>query len=47
MRNAGLKEARIKIAGININNLRYADDTILMAESEEELESLLKVKAES
>ena len=50
MRNAGLEEtqARIKIAGRNINNLRYADDTILMAESEEELKSLLmKVKVES
>ena len=50
MRNAGLEEtqAGIKIAGRNINNLRYADDTILMAESEEELKSLLmKVKAES
>ena len=50
MRNAGLEEvqARIKIAGININNLRYADDTTLMAESEEELKSLLmKVKEES
>ena len=50
MRNAGLKEtqARIKIAGRNINNLRYADNTILMAESEEELKSLLmKVKVES
>ena len=49
MRNAGLEEiqAEIKIAGRNINNLRYADDTILMAESEEELESLLKVKEES
>ena len=50
MRNAGLEEAQagIKIAGININNLRYADDTTLMAESEEELKSLLmKVKAES
>ena len=50
MRNAGLKEAQagIKIAGRNINNLRYADDTILMAESEEELKSLLmKVKGES
>ena len=49
MRNAGLKEtqARIKIAGRNINNLRYADDTTLMAESEEELKSLLmKVKGE-
>ena len=43
MRNAGLEEAQagIKIAGRNINNLRYADDTILMAESEEELKSLL------
>ena len=50
MRNAGLKEAqaRIKIAGKNINNLRYADDTTLMAESEEELKSLLmKVRVES
>ena len=50
MRNAGLKEALavIKIAGRNINNLRYADDTTLMAESEEELKSLLmKVKVES
>ena len=50
MRNAGLKEtqAGIKIAGRNINNLRYTDDTILMAESEEELKSLLiKVKEES
>ena len=50
MRNAGLEEAqaRIKIAGGNINNLIYADDTILMAESEEELKSLLmKVKEES
>ena len=50
MRNAGLDEAQagIKIAGRNINNLRYADDTTLMAESEEELKSLLmKVKAES
>ena len=50
MRNAGLEEtqAGIKIAGRNINNLRYADDTILMAESEEQLESLLmKVKVES
>ena len=49
MRNAGLKEtqAGIKIAGRNINNLRYADDTILIAESEEELKSLLmKVKQE-
>ena len=43
MRNAGLEEAQaeIKIAGRNINNLRYADDTILMAEREEELKSLL------
>ena len=43
MRNAGLDEAqtRIKIAGRNINNLRYADDTTLMAESEQELKSLL------
>ena len=50
MRNAGLEEAQagIKIAGRNINNLRYADDTTLMAESEEELKSLLmKVTAES
>ena len=50
MRNAGLEEtqAGIKIAGRNINNLRYADDTTLMAESEEELKSLLvKVKGES
>ena len=50
MRNAGLVEAQagIKIAGRNINNLRYADDTTLMAESEEELESFLrKVKEES
>ena len=49
-RNAGLKEAQagIKIAGRNINNLRYADDTTLMAESEEELKSfLMKVKEES
>ena len=46
MRNAGLDEAQagIKIAGRNINNLRYADDTTLMAESEEELKSLMKVK---
>ena len=46
MRNAGLDEAQpgIKIAGRNINNLRYADDTTLMAESEEKLKSLLKVK---
>ena len=43
MRNAGLDEAQagIKIAGRNVNNLRYADDTILMAESEEELKTLL------
>ena len=50
MRNSGLEEpqAGIKIAGRNINNLRYADDTTLMAESEEELKSLLmKVKVES
>ena len=50
MRNAGLAEAQagIKIAGRNINNLRYADDTTLMAESEEEIKSLLmKVKEES
>ena len=50
MRNAGLEEAQagIKIAGSNINNLRYADDTTLMAESEEELKCLLvKVKEES
>ena len=50
MRNPGLEEtqAGIKIAGRNINNLRYADDTTLMAESEEELKSLLmKVKVES
>ena len=50
MRNAGVKEAQagIKIARRNINNLRYADDTTLMAESEEELKSLLmKVKEES
>ena len=48
MRNAGLEEAQagIKIAGRNINNLRYADDTTLMAKSEEELKSLLKVKEE-
>ena len=46
MRNAGLNEAQagIKIAGRNINNLRYADDTSLLAENEEELKSLLKVK---
>ena len=50
MRNAGLEEtqAGIKIAGRNINNLKYADDTTLMAESEEELKSpLMKVKVES
>ena len=50
MRNTGLEEAQagIKISGRNINNLRYADDTTLMAESEEELKSLLmKVKEES
>jgi len=50
MRNAGLEEAQavIKIAGRNISNLRYADDTTLMAQSEEELKSLLmKVKEES
>ena len=50
MRNTGLEEAQagIKIAGRNINNLRYADDTTLMARSEEELKSLLmKVKEES
>ena len=50
MRNAGLEEtqAGIKIVGRNVNNLRYADDTTLMAESEEELKSLLmKVKVES
>ena len=49
MRNARLEEAQagIKIAGRNINNLRYADDTTLMAESEEELTSLLKMKEES
>ena len=49
MRNAGLEEqAGTKIGGININHLRYADDTTLMAESEEELKSLLiKVKEES
>ena len=50
MRNAGLEEAQagIKITGITINNLRYADDTTLMAESEEELKTLLmKVKEES
>ena len=49
LRNAGLEEAQagIKIAGRNINNLRYADDTTLKAESEEALKSLLKVKEES
>ena len=49
MRNTGLEEAQsgIKIAGGNINNLRYADDTTLMAESEEELKTLMKVKEES
>ena len=50
MRNTGLEEAQaaIKIAGRNINNLRYADDTTLMAESEKELKSLvMKVKEES
>ena len=50
MRNSGLDEAQagIKIAGRNINNLRYADDTTLMAENEEELKNLLmKVKVES
>ena len=50
MRNAGLEEAQagIKIAGRNINNLRYSDDTILMAESEEELKSLkLSLESES
>ena len=50
MRNAGLEEAQavIKIVGRNINNLRYADDTMLMAESEEELKSLwMKLKEES
>ena len=49
MRNAGLEEAQagIKIAGRNINNLRYADDTTLMTESEEELSLLMKVKEES
>ena len=48
MRNAGLEEAQtgIKIAGRSINNLRYADDTTLVAESKEELKSLLKVKEE-
>ena len=49
MRNAGLEEAQagIKIAGRNISNLRYADDITLMAQSEEELKNLLKVKEES
>ena len=49
MRNAGLDEAQTgtKIAGKNINNLSYMDDTILMAESEQELKNLLKVKEES
>ena len=49
MRNSGLEEAQtgVKIAGRNINNLRHAEDTTLMAESEEELKSLLKVKEES
>ena len=49
MRNAGLDDAQagIKIAGRNINNHRYADDTTLMAESEEELKSLMKVKEEN
>ena len=48
MRNVGLEEAQAGIAGRNINNLRYADDTTLMAESEEELKSLLmKMKEES
>ena len=49
MRNAGLDKAQvgIKIAGININNLRYADDTTLMAESEELKSLLMKVKKES
>ena len=44
---AGKTQAGIKIVGRNINNLRYADDTTLMAESEEDLKSLLKVKEES
>ena len=49
MRNAGMEEAQagIKIAGRNINNLRYADDTTLMAEIEKEIRSLLKVKEET
>ena len=42
MQNAGLDETAVKIAGRNINNLRYADDTTFMAESEEKLKSLLK-----
>ena len=48
MQNAGLNESRagIKIAGENINNLRYTDDSTLMAESQEELKFLIKVKAE-
>ena len=49
MRNVGLEEAQtgFKVAGRNINNLRYADDTTLMAESKEKLKSLLKVKEKS
>ena len=49
MRKVGVEEAQagIKIAGRNVNKLRYADDTTIMAESEEELQSLLKVKEES
>ena len=49
MRNAGLEEAQagIKIAGRNINNLRYADDTTLMAASEEELKNLMRMKEEN
>ena len=47
MRNAGMKEAGIKISGRNINNLRYADDTTLMAESEELKSLVMKVKEES
>ena len=47
MRNAGLEEAQAGIKTAGINNLRYADDTTLMADSEEELKSLLKVKEES
>ena len=46
MRNVGLEEAQAGIAGRNINNLRYADDTILMAESEDELKSLLMKEKE-